>query len=191
MESSMFKARIAMLIVPTLLAGALASAGAQDRNDNQDRRDHGNFDNGVRDGGDGGYYNGEHRPLYRRQYQTQYNNGYYNNGDSNGAYNNGAYNNGASNNGAYNNGAYNNGAYNNREYKHGDYRNGYHQHQGGVGPGKGALIGGAGGAILGGLLSHGLGGALLGGAAGAGIGAIAGKVHQNHQRDQYGNYYPQ
>lgn len=179
----MFKARIAMLIVPTLLAGSLASAGAQDRDDNQyrndnqyrrdnhDRRDHGNFDNGMRDGGNGGYYNGEHRPLYRREYQTPYNNGYYNNGSDNNGYNNDSYNNGA--------------------YRHGDYNRRYDRHQGGIGPGKGALIGGAGGAILGGLLSHGLGGALLGGAAGAGIGAIVGKKHQDHQRDQYGNYYPQ
>ena len=143
-----------MLIVPTLLVGSLGSAGAQ----YQDRRDHGNFDRGMHDGGNGGYYNGEQRPLYRRQYQTQYNNGYNNNG--------------------YNN----NGDYNRRDYR---------DHQGGIGPGKGALIGGAGGAVLGALFGHGLGSTLIGGAAGAGIGAVVGKVHQDHQRDQDGNYYPQ
>ena len=57
--------------------------------------------------------------------------------------------------------------------------------QGGIGPGKGALIGGAGGAALGAIFGGGAKGALLGGAAGAGIGAIAGKVHQDNRRDRY------
>lgn len=146
----MFKARIAMLIVPTLLVGTLGSATAQDH---RDRRNNDNFYNGVRDGGRNGYYNQDNHPAYDQRYRTQYNNRNYNNRD------------------------YNHGDYNRRDY-----------HQGGIGPGKGALIGGAGGAVLGGLLGRGLGGALIGGAAGAGIGAIAGEAHQNHQRDQYGNY---
>jgi len=62
------------------------------------------------------------------------------------------------------------------------------QHQGGIGPGKGALIGGAGGAVLGALFGGGLKGTIIGGAAGAGIGAIVGQVHQKNQRRQY--YYP-
>jgi len=61
--------------------------------------------------------------------------------------------------------------------------------QGGIGPGTGALIGGAGGAALGALFGGGLKGALIGGAAGAGVGAIAGKVHQDNQRRDYRERY--
>ena len=61
--------------------------------------------------------------------------------------------------------------------------------QGGIGPGKGALIGGAGGAVLGAVFGGGLKGTIVGGAAGAGIGAIAGEVHQNNQRRD-DRYYP-
>jgi hypothetical protein len=61
------------------------------------------------------------------------------------------------------------------------------RNQGGIGPGKGALIGGGGGAVLGALLGGGLKGSIIGGAAGAGIGAIVGKAHQDDQRqdDRY------
>ncbi len=71
-------------------------------------------------------------------------------------------------------------------YDHGHDR-GYddRSHQGGIGPGKGALIGGGGGAALGAIFGGGAKGALIGGAAGAGIGAIAGKAHQDNQRDRY------
>ncbi len=65
----------------------------------------------------------------------------------------------------------------------------YRRDQGGIGPGKGAAIGGAGGAVLGLLFGGGLKGALIGGAAGAGIGAVAGKVHQNSRRDRYDRPY--
>ena len=52
------------------------------------------------------------------------------------------------NNGQYNNGQYNNDArYNDRDNNH--------NQQGGIGPGKGALIGGAGGAVLGALFGGG------------------------------------
>lgn len=61
--------------------------------------------------------------------------------------------------------------------------------QGGIGPGKGALIGGAGGAALGAIFGGGLKGALIGGAAGAGVGAIAGKVHQDNKRRDYRERY--
>jgi hypothetical protein len=63
-----------------------------------------------------------------------------------------------------------------------DYDRRYHQ--GGIGPGKGALIGGAGGAVLGGLFTGSAKGAIIGGAAGAGIGAILGKNAQDNRRDR-------
>lgn len=69
-----------------------------------------------------------------------------------------------------------------------DYDRNRNYHQGGIGPGKGALIGGAGGAALGAVFGGGLKGALIGGGAGAGIGAIAGKAHQDHVRDRDGYY---
>ncbi len=66
-------------------------------------------------------------------------------------------------------------------YRHGDRRS-YHGH--GIGPGRGALIGGAGGAVIGGALGGGKG-ALIGGALGAGGGALAGQANQNHKRNEY------
>lgn len=83
--------------------------------------------------------------------------------------------------------------------RHRDYDNGYRRtdayddrrdreyerhHQGGIGPGKGALIGGAGGAVLGALFGGGVKGALIGGGIGAGGGAILGKVNQD-SRDNH------
>lgn len=65
----------------------------------------------------------------------------------------------------------------------------YRRDQGGIGPGKGALIGGAGGAALGALFGGGLKGTIIGGAAGAGIGAVIGKSAQNNRRDRYGRPY--
>lgn len=66
----------------------------------------------------------------------------------------------------------------------------YHDdHSGGIGPGKGALIGGAGGAALGAIFGGGLKGALIGGAAGAGVGAIAGKVNQDNKQRDYRDRY--
>src|SRR5580658_7280523 len=55
--------------------------------------------------------------------------------------------------------------------------------QGGIGPGKGALIGGAGGAVLGAVFGGGLKGTIIGGAAGAGIGAVVGQAAQNKRDD--------
>jgi hypothetical protein len=66
------------------------------------------------------------------------------------------------------------------ERYHGD--KGYYHQGGGIGPGKGALIGGAGGAALGALFGGGAKGAIIGGAAGAGIGAVVGQAHQNNER---------
>ena len=57
--------------------------------------------------------------------------------------------------------------------------------RGGIGPGKGALIGGEGGAVLGTIFGGGVKGALIGGAAGAGVGAIVGKAHQNNRDRDY------
>jgi hypothetical protein len=72
-------------------------------------------------------------------------------------------------------------------YNHRDDRY-YHdnRNQGGIGPGKGALIGGAGGAVLGAVFGGGLKGTIIGGAAGAGIGAAVGGVAQsNRNNDRY------
>ena len=81
------------------------------------------------------------------------------------------------------------GGYNDQyDHRHYDNRDEYDRSHGGIGPGKGALIGGAGGAALGALFGGGLKGALIGGGAGAGVGAIAGKVHQNNQRNDWRDY---
>jgi hypothetical protein len=64
------------------------------------------------------------------------------------------------------------------------YRN---DNQGGIGPGKGALIGGAAGGVLGAVFGGGVKGALITGAAGAGVGAIVGGVAQNNRDNN--NYY--
>lgn len=79
-----------------------------------------------------------------------------------------------------------------REGYHGYYGNednGYRHQDNGIGPGKGALIGGAGGAVLGALFGGGLKGAVIGGAAGAGVGAVAGAAAQDHRRDEYRDNY--
>ena len=66
------------------------------------------------------------------------------------------------------------------------YDDRYQQNQGGIGPGKGALIGGAAGAALGAVFGGGVKGALITGAAGAGIGAILGNAAQNNRdREHY------
>jgi hypothetical protein len=88
------------------------------------------------------------------------------------------------------NGAHGGNYYNNRDrhyndnYYHNDHR------QGGIGPGKGALIGGAGGAALGAVFGGGLKGTIIGGAAGAGIGAVVGQAAQNKRNnDNYRRPY--
>jgi hypothetical protein len=78
-----------------------------------------------------------------------------------------------------------NGNYDDRGRGHGNYDR--DRNQGGIGPGKGALIGAGGGALLGGVLGGGLKGALIGGAAGGGIGAVIGESAQNNRRDN--NYH--
>ena len=76
-----------------------------------------------------------------------------------------------------------------RQVGHGNYdrysRDDRHHDSGGIGPGKGALIGGAGGAVLGAIFGGGLKGTIIGGAAGAGIGAIGGKIAQDNRDDHH------
>jgi hypothetical protein len=71
-----------------------------------------------------------------------------------------------------------------RHYHDDHYRD---QNQGGIGPGKGALIGAAGGAVVGAVFGGGLKGTIIGGAAGAGIGAVVGQAAQNNRNNN--NYY--
>ncbi|MCU1319125.1 MAG: hypothetical protein JWP98_643 [Edaphobacter sp.] len=81
---------------------------------------------------------------------------------------------------------YDNRNYNNDRNRNNDrYYNDRNRNQGGIGPGKGALIGAGGGAVLGALFGGGLKGTIIGGAAGAGIGAVVGQAHQNSQRNKY------
>jgi len=61
----------------------------------------------------------------------------------------------------------------------------HHHNDGGIGPGYGALIGGAGGAALGAVFGGGLKGTLIGGAAGAGLGALGGKLAQGNNNDHH------
>jgi hypothetical protein len=73
-------------------------------------------------------------------------------------------------------------------YSHNDrnYHDDHRRDQGGIGPGKGALIGAGGGALLGAVFGGGLKGTIIGGAAGAGIGAVIGNAAQNNRNnDRY------
>jgi hypothetical protein len=77
--------------------------------------------------------------------------------------------------------------YNNRDPR---YHDDHRRDQGGIGPGKGALIGGAGGAVLGAVFGGGLKGTIIGGAAGAGIGAVVGQAAQSKRdNDRYRRPY--
>lgn len=71
----------------------------------------------------------------------------------------------------------------------GDFHNDPRYHHGGIGTGKGALIGGAGGAGIGALAGGGKG-ALIGGAIGAGGGALVGHsvAHNRHKRQRRAYY---
>ena len=174
-----------------------------------------NFDDGVRQGGQSGqYYNPNQRdyqyngytPSNNAQYTDQYGNTY----NRYQTYSNGQ----------YSNGQYNNSQYGNRRYRttqrvdaygqpidangyrvdangrridaNGRYSNDprYNQNQGGIGPGKGALIGAGAGGILGALFGGGLKGALIGGAVGGGIGAAVGEQKQNTRRRNNDYYAP-
>lgn len=75
-----------------------------------------------------------------------------------------------------------------------DSNGNWHKRHSGIGAGKGALIGGAGGAGVGALLGGGKG-ALIGGALGAGGGALVGNANANKRHrdearyDSYGRRY--
>jgi hypothetical protein len=84
------------------------------------------------------------------------------------------------------NGARGGNYYNDRDRHYNDNYHNDHR-QGGIGPGKGALIGGAGGAALGAVFGGGLKGTIIGGAAGAGIGAVIGQAAQNKRNND--NYH--
>jgi uncharacterized protein YcfJ len=79
------------------------------------------------------------------------------------------------------------GAQRNHPYNDNYDRRHHHddRNHGGIGPGKGALIGGASGAVLGTIFGGGAKGALIGGAAGAGVGALAGKANQDNRDHDY------
>jgi hypothetical protein len=89
-------------------------------------------------------------------------------------------------------GAHGGDYYNNRDphYNNNHYHDDHRQapNQGGIGPGKGALIGAAGGAALGAVFGGSLKSTLIGGAAGAGVGAIAGQAAQNNRNNNYRPY---
>jgi hypothetical protein len=96
------------------------------------------------------------------------------------------------NNSAYYNGMRSGGRggdyYNSHDHRYHDDH--YHnQNQGGIGPGKGALIGGAGGAALGAVFGGSLKSTLIGGAAGAGIGAVVGQAAQNNRNNNNYHHY--
>jgi uncharacterized protein YcfJ len=93
------------------------------------------------------------------------------------------------NNSAYYNGVRSGGHGSNSYYNPHDrpYHDDHRSDQGGIGPGKGALIGGASGAVLGAVFGGGLKGTIIGGAAGAGIGAVIGQAAQNNRDNN--NYY--
>lgn len=74
--------------------------------------------------------------------------------------------------------------------RHSYYRDSHgrrHRRHGGIGPGKGALIGGAAGTGIGALAGGGKG-ALIGGAIGAGGGALAGKANADHRHNDAARY---
>ena len=171
-------------------------------------QDHDAFRNGIRDGQAGGQYPHNARHYYDQDGYDQY--GYGRDGYNQYGYNPSGYNrNGQRQNyqrNQYGQNAYDRNGNNQSGYdRNGRDRNGNGQgdnrygnqnypvqpDRGGIGPGKGAMIGGAGGAILGALFGGGLKGTLIGGAAGAGIGAVVGKEHQNSERQRYGGYPPQ
>lgn len=74
-----------------------------------------------------------------------------------------------------------------RRHYYRDSHGNWHKRHSGIGPGKGALIGGAAGTGIGALVGGGKG-ALIGGAVGAGGGALAGKANQDHRNNDARRY---
>lgn len=77
--------------------------------------------------------------------------------------------------------------YHNRRDSYRDSHGHWHKRHGGIGAGKGALIGGAVGTGIGALAGGGKG-ALIGGAIGAGGGAIAGNANAQHRHRDADRY---
>ncbi len=61
----------------------------------------------------------------------------------------------------------------------------HHHENGGIGPGKGALIGTAGGAALGAIFGRSLKSTIVGGAAGAAAGAIGGAIADHDKKHRH------
>jgi hypothetical protein len=76
--------------------------------------------------------------------------------------------------------------HNRRDYYR-DSHGKWHKRHSGIGAGKGALIGGAGGAGVGALVGGGKG-ALIGGALGAGGGALIGNANADKRHEQEARY---
>jgi hypothetical protein len=74
-----------------------------------------------------------------------------------------------------------------RRYYYRDSHGHWHKRHSGIGAGKGALIGAAGGAGVGALVGGGKG-ALIGGALGAGGGALIGNANANKRHEQEARY---
>lgn len=172
----MTRSMFSLFAVPALL---LSTGFANSQYDQRDQRQYNQGQYNQRQYNQGQY---DQDQYTQRRYDHHHNDRFYNgvrDGGSGGYYQqDNRYDNGQVNNG------YSSGYYDN----HGDPRTYDEQHRGGIGPGKGALIGGAGGAVLGAIFGGGLKGSLIGGAAGAGVGAIVGKAHQNNTRRNDGYY---
>jgi hypothetical protein len=80
-----------------------------------------------------------------------------------------------------------NAQYHNRRDYYRDSHGKWHKRHSGIGAGKGALIGGAGGAGVGALVGGGKG-ALIGGALGAGGGALIGNANANKRHRDEARY---
>ena len=172
----MQKLMVAVLCVPLIAATAMASPGQNGyHNQYQDNRGYNQYQ------GNRGYNNNRGDNQYRDD--RGYNHYRYDR-ESHQQFYNGAYEGGRGGDYGYDHdGRY--AEYDRHYHGNGNYYGDptYYRHDNGIGPGKGALIGGAGGAVLGALLGGGKG-AFVGGAAGAGIGAILGEHSQQERREQ-------
>jgi len=173
----MQKLMAAVLCMPLIAATAMASPGQQNGYHNR--------------GSDNQGYN-QYQDNRSNQYQNNRSNQYQDNRgynhyrydrESHQQFYNGAYEGGRGGDYGYDrDGRYS--EYDRRYHGNGNYYGDpQYRHDNGIGPGKGALIGGAGGAVLGAILG-GEKGAFVGGATGAGIGAILGEHNQQERRER-------
>jgi hypothetical protein len=162
------------LCVPLMASTAMVASGQNGYNRGYDNRGNNQYQNNRGYSQDRGY----------TQYQDNrgYNHYQYDRG-SHQQFSNGAYEGGRGGDYGYDrDGRYS--EYDRRYHGNGNYYGDpQYRRDNGIGPGKGALIGGAGGAALGAILGGGKG-AFVGGAAGAGIGAILGEHAQQERREQ-------